>query len=278
MGDLSATVYSKLLNKPSGRALLGRVVIPQNSSRRFYQLGELYVDQNLQLLRCDWLQSQHKQITIPAQTQLEMVQSAPVWKDDHLEAPQFLFAQSAWERGSITMLAPKHLKMAAKPQTSKPKKSKADVNRPSTTAVVDEVHKTKKQKTNQPIQSQADSKPPGPKVVEKAPQTNKPVPADIPSVAEKASSKRLEPFDITKKYPCLWKPGCKLPARFCGEGSRFPKHCSDHRQPSANLDFYLLKGRGGFPFGSDASDAVESSSEESDSSNSSSDSDETDSS
>ena len=45
----------------------------------------------------------------------------------------------------------------------------------------------------------------------------------------------------------------------------------EHRQPSANLDFDLLKGRGGFPFGSDASDDVESSSEESDSSDSSSD-------
>ena len=56
------------------------------------------------------------------------------------------------------------------------------------------------------------------------------------------------PFDITKKYPCQWRPGCKHPARFCGEGARLPQHCSDHRQQSTNFDFYLLKGRPGFPF------------------------------
>jgi len=72
--------------------------------------------------------------------------------------------------------------------------------------------------------------------------------SDDTEPANKKLKKTVEPFDINKRYPCQWRPGCQLPARFCGEGARLPKHCTEHRQPSANLDFYLLKGRGGFPF------------------------------
>ena len=58
-----------------------------------------------------------------------------------------------------------------------------------------------------------------------------------------------------------------------------PKHCSGHRQPSANLDFYELKGRGGFPFNDETppgdDSESESNSEESDPSGSETNSDDT---
>ena len=44
MQALSSMIYTSLLTKPNNSAVLGRVVKSPDSSKRFYQLGELYID------------------------------------------------------------------------------------------------------------------------------------------------------------------------------------------------------------------------------------------
>jgi hypothetical protein len=161
-----------------------------------------------------------------------------IWK-----VSQFLFSQKAWEKGSFTMLSARYINpsKSVNKKASSEKRKLTDLNKLDESLCETDAISTKKPKlthtdTHQVTASKTTVKPPA------------------PATPPKQSTKKMEPFNMKKKYPCQWNPKCKLPARFCGEGARLPKHCIQHRQPSANLDFYLLKGRQGFPFDEGADD------------------------
>jgi hypothetical protein len=277
MQQLSSTIYSRLIAGNDRSALLGRVVSSQTSSRRFYQPGELFYNFDTNLLQCDWLECAYRDYTFPAQTHVEVVKGAPLFDDEFLEAPMFLFSQNAWEKGSLTMLPAKQLiKSADKPEpVKKRRKNKiADVADENIIVPLTDQPATKKLKTTMSTETEVV------KVSNPSPtKAKQSIEAAPPASAKKKEAPKKDAFDINKRYPCQWDPKCKSPARYCGEGARLPKHCANHRQPSANLDFYELKGRGGFPFDEKPPDEeTESDSSQSDGSDSESDNSDSDSS
>jgi len=122
----SSELYDLLAAKSNSSAVLGRVVKDPNSSKRFYQLGELYLEEENALMRCNWLECQYKGTVFPSEAYMELVEGAPLWNDQLIESPVFLFAPKAWEKGSFTMLALKNLTSikATKSPTKQIKKKK----------------------------------------------------------------------------------------------------------------------------------------------------------